>query len=646
MKNLFVRTALGILALITIVSVSLAQKYLPDTARIAFVNSDRHAILAKRLGAPNVDTLIKSMGTASFSNLSVLASKRDGSSLLVAGTVTFPKPDGSGTMFTYDILSKVDTPFFFSGNAKDIKFNTQHTKIIALGSFNLLQVYSAPDPSQLKFPIGTLTKDENDWYVTWTKTAVGLLPCWFYHGKFDGTDKDAPVIDSFQLDLSNIGDYHMTNLMTTDDNRSMLVAFATGKSSENTVVKIQQWTPNPDQGQTSVFQQTEITGKMRNLAAGIGNVDSSFGFLLRSFSSNRAEISFVQKNRDLTNYSFEIGKTDFQTTNRKIPASALPSGLGLFVGFTESPLTQFDGKENYGSAAAPGGGGGNGGDIAYNLNGDSVVFITCSNTIDGGNRADSIHSQIWLYSYITNKASLIHSDEHAMERQPIFMGTSPRLAPAPPYEPGKGTLAQTSLDFGKIKINKNDTKTVNLNSITSGRITVDKIELDPSTAPYTVTSVSPVPFNITGGGSANFSVKFAPTVIGTYTASLRISYHDSLNVDFVHDSVLTVAITGIAETDQSVSPEAEKYFSMTLVPNPLKNSAQVEVTAKENGALSIEIVNAAGASLYKSASKYLAAGEQTTFAFKASELGLSDGTYYVLLHTPQGDVMRKAVVIK
>ncbi|HET9136607.1 MAG TPA: choice-of-anchor D domain-containing protein [Candidatus Kapabacteria bacterium] len=645
MKNLFVRTALGILALTTIVSVSLAQKYLPDTARIAFVNSDRHAILAKRLGAPNVDTLIKSMGTASFSNLSVLASKRDGSSLLVAGTVTFPKPDGSGTMFTYDILSKVDTPFFFSGNAKDIKFNAQHTKITALGSFNLLQVYSAPDPSQLKFPIGTLTQNENDWYVTWTKTAVGLLPCWFYHGKFDGSDA---IIDSFQLDLSNIGDYHMTNLMTTPDNRNMLVAFATGKSSENTVVKVQQWNPRPDIGQTSVFQQTEITGKMRNLAAGVGNVDSSFGFLLRSFSDTRAEITFVQKNRTLTNYTFEVGKTDLTQSpnNRIIPATALPNGFGMFVGFTGSPVTQDDGKEVYSSAAQPGGGGGNGGDIAYNSNGDSVVFISCSNTTDGGNLADSVHSQIWVYRFGDPKATLVHSDEHAMERQPIFMGTSPRLAPAPPYEPGKGTLAQTSLDFGKIKINKNDTKTVILNSITSGRITVDKIELDPSTAPYTVTSVSPVPFNIAGGGSANFSVKFAPTVIGTYPASIHISYHDSLNVDFVHDSVLTVAITGIAETDQSVSPEAEKYFSMTLVPNPLKNSAQVEVTAKENGALSIEIVNAAGASLYKSASKYLASGEQTTFAFNASELGLSDGTYYVLLHTPQGDVMRKAVVIK
>src|SRR5262249_42346520 len=148
----------------------------------------------------------------------------------------------------------------------------------------------------------------------------------------------APKIDSFQLDLSNIGDYHMTNLMTTPDNRSMLVAFATGKSSENTVVKIQQWNPRPDQGQTSVFQQTEITGKMRNLAPGIVNVDSSFGFLLRSFSSNRAEISFVQKNRDLTNFSFEVGKTDLATTNRKIAASALPSGLGMFVGFTGSPI--------------------------------------------------------------------------------------------------------------------------------------------------------------------------------------------------------------------------------------------------------------------------------------------------------------------
>src|SRR5689334_845812 len=116
MKNLFLRTALGILALTTIVSVSLAQKYLPDTARIAFVNSDRHVIMAKRIGAPNVDTLIKSAGTATFSNLAVLASKRDGSALLVAGTVTFPKPDGSGTMFTYNILSRVDAPFAFSGN--------------------------------------------------------------------------------------------------------------------------------------------------------------------------------------------------------------------------------------------------------------------------------------------------------------------------------------------------------------------------------------------------------------------------------------------------------------------------------------------------------------------------------------------------
>ncbi len=644
MKNLFLRTALGIVGLAIIATVSFAQKYLPDTARIAFVNSDRSVIMAKRLGAPNVDTLIKSAGKATLSHLAVLASKRDGSALLIAGTVEFPPPWAPTTKLKVDVIIRAEAPFTFTGAATEVQFNPNPFKITALGSFKVLQVFGKGE-ALIKLPLGTISSDENEWYATWTKSGSAGIPVWFYHGKFDLSDSK---VDSFKVDWIGTSQFHMDNLMVTSDNRSLFFIGAHGlESASGLTIRSQQWTPRPGQGETEIYTSTELKGSIQNkLPASTFNIDTAFAFLLKPLPGMKSKFSLITtKNRDINNLLLDVGGASLTNQNDIIPGNIIPDSLRMFTGFTGTPGDPNDGKEVQTTQCSPGGLG-NGGDIMYDFTGDSIVFVTCGITQDGNFEADNVHSQIWVYKMGAAKATLVHNDPNAMERQPIFMGRSPRLAPEPPYVPGKGELVQTSLDFGTIKVNKNSTKTVAVKSITSGKIIVSKVELDPNSAPYSVTAPSPVPFNIAGGASASFSVKFAPTAVGSFPATFKITYHDSLNADGVHDSLLTVSLTGTAEQDGAVRPEAEKYFSMTLVPNPLKNSAEVEVTATENGAVSIEIVNEAGASLYKSASKYLASGEQTTFAFKASELGLSEGTYYVLLHTPQGDVMRKAVVIK
>jgi hypothetical protein len=145
----------------------------------------------------------------------------------------------------------------------------------------------------------------------------------------------------------------------------------------------------------------------------------------------------------------------------------------------------------------------------------------------------------------------------------------------------------------------------------------------------------------------NLNISFKPTLEKDYSATLTIAYRDSLTESSGPDSILTATLHGVGTKRPDngwVRPEAEHNFQLTLVPNPLKTTAEVTVTARLAGSVRMEIVDLAGHSRYSSESRSLGEGERTAFTFDARSLELPAGTYFIVLHTPSGDVMRKAIV--
>ncbi len=647
MKQLIIRCAFLILALAMIGSSSLAQQ---NNARIAYVNSDRTQILAKWLGG-KVDTLLQSTSKIKFSHLSVLGSTHEGKSLLIAGTVklTFAgriNPD------SLDFFARADSPFFVPENANPNPLSNP----LKLGPLTLLKHYTPPTEQQLQppipFPLGVISANEFEWFGTWTKAGEGNTPLWFFHGKFDGSG----TVDSIALTDANavINGHHMTNLTCTENSSTMVTVVMDNTRGEFPRAQIIRW--NPFATDQSKFQITDMSNSLKNLRSGgvLWDFDTAFGFALRIVPNGdpnnpRAELGLIpgkSGDRSIHLYQFNINNlASGFTDTRTIAQNAIPDSLRMFVGYTNNPGSAGfdDGREVFAPTVAPGALG-NGGDIMFSPSGDSVVFITCAKDYT----ADSVHSMIYMYDIANHKSTIFVNDPHKMERQPIFMGHWP--APPPPYVRGVADLAFPSFNLGSVYTDSTGQVTETVRSKNGSKVILVSAAIQGTgAAAYSIVSPPTFPVDLAGGASRDFKINFAPKSEGTFDAQLVIHYRDSLMTEGQPDSMLTASLTGIGTKRPeigSVRAEAERSFAMNIVPNPLKNLAEVQVEAKMAGLVSLEVIDERGASLSKTESKMLSEGEHTVFNFNASELGLTQGTYYLVLHTPQGDVMRKAIVIK
>ncbi len=635
MRTSFNRILLAIFALIMINSVAKSQEFLPDTARIAYTNSDRTMILAKTLGG-KLDTLIKSSPTITLSHLAVLASSGDGKSLLIGVRVKFRfnQKDDSIEGFV-----RANYPFTFKAN----DFINPLTSPITFGPFTLLKRISN-DEILKPLPLGTLVPNEQEWYGTWTKEAYGNTNVWFYHGKFDGTG----TVDSISLTGSQQtqASYHMTNFAISEDGLNMFVAISDKISQDKPRVQFITWKPSIT-GSGVALQTVDLTPGIATFRP-TWNVDSSFGFSLRTIPGGgnfpKVEIGLIPNTkRDLEYYSFRVQGTVINSLtdeSRGVPHSALPDTLHMFTGQTGNPTTPEDDKE----VITPQQGGplGNGGDIMFSSTGDSVVFITC----DKSDYPSPIYSSIWIYDLANRKSYFVQNDLTKMERQPIFMGKVRKLAPPPTYVAGTANFLQTNFDFGSVYTDSTGTKSTDLSTNSSHPVVIVSAAITGTGASsFSLVGAPALPHTVNGNASQTYTVAFAPKSEATFDAQLVLHYKDSLQKD---DSTQTINLhgVGIKRTIGSVNPTAEKFFSMTLSPNPFNTSTDIRVNTIKTGAISLELVNISGTSIYKSEVRTISSGEEASFHLDATSLNLAQGSYYLLLHTPDGDVMRKAMIVK
>ncbi|MBS1902397.1 MAG: hypothetical protein JSS75_01675 [Bacteroidetes bacterium] len=652
--------AMLVLFLSAMHSLATAQT-IPDTARIAYEHADRTAIYAKKLGSSSVDTLIRTVGTVGVngyfhpSHIAALASSADGKSLLIACRLTFYNAQFSA-MDSFECFARLDSPYSLKGcyiTATDgttanrpIRFGTKDNNHI----FNVLRVYySNTLTPQKPLPLGVLSPDGKEWYGTWRRTSVGDS-VQFFHGNFDGSG----ITDTATLRGSDapIAGFKMTNLITNASGKTMLAALSENVQQTDAIrMVIVRWTPGASGGNVTM-QTSNITNLVTGFSSDVyWNIDSIFGFTLRSLpeTPDKAELGlFARKTRNMNFFQFPISNGITQLipdpNSFSIPGSAVPDkNLLILSGFTRNSVDIEDSNETISSSS--GGPYGSGGDIMFSPTGDSVVFITCASD----QSVTPAASAIYLYDGTSNKSYLVVNNTNEIERQPIFMGHVPVAAPPPPYVRGVGSLSSSTLDFGNVYSDSTTAqKGVTVTDIKSGKIIVHSATIGGADASaFSLVGAPSFPVTVNGLGTLNLNVSFKPTAEKNYNATLTIVYRDSLTETPGPDSILTATLSGVGTKrpdNGSVRPEAEHNFQMTLVPNPFKTTALVSVTARIAGVVRMEIVDLQGHSRYSSEPRSLGEGEQTSFSFDAKALELPSGSYFVVLHTPSGDVMHKAIV--
>lgn len=659
MKHHRLLAAVAVIILLASASTSsLAQATLPDTARIAFVNADRCSLYAKKLGSTRVDTLLKAIGTyglpGSFrpSHIAVLASSADGNSLLIGLRLAYYNARVS-QMDSFECFARLDSAFDLKGAfltvGPPMSFGSKTHPVLTV-----LKVYNTNTLTPQKpLPLGTLTNDGKEWFATWRKTSTGDS-VQFFHGNFDASGK----VDSVTLRGSDapISGFQMTNFIVSPDNKTMLMGLTENVQQTDAVkMYIIRWEPSASGG-SNALQTSNITGIVAGFSSNkYWNIDSIFGFSMRMLpgSTDHAELGlFVSKTRTINFYQFPIynGITNLTPDGSfSIPASAVPDKNQLILsGFHINSYSIEDSEEVI--SAADGGPYGNGGDIMFSSTWDSVIFVTCASDQSVTPGA----SAIYLYDQNANKTYLVHNNVNEIERQPILMGSVKKLAPPPPYVKGIGVLSKTALDFGTVFTDSTTAKTGTILSDTkSGKIIVHTMTFSGSGASaFSLVSPPTLPLTILGGGTLNIPISFKPTAVQSYDAVLTITYRDSTNDATGPDSVLTATLHGVGAKrpdttgSGSVRLEAEANFLMTLIPNPMTTGTVVDVTAKSAGVVRVELVDINGHSIFHSDARMLGQGERTSFQIDAKSLGLAAGSYYVVLHTPLGDVMRKAIVIE
>lgn len=279
----------------------------------------------------------------------------------------------------------------------------------------------------------------------------------------------------------------------------------------------------------------------------------------------------------------------------------------------------------------------------FSSTGDSVVFITC----DKSDYPSPIYSSIWMYDIPNHKSYFVQNDMTKMERQPIFMGHVRKLAPPATYVAGTANFLQTNFDFGSVYTDSTGTKSTDLKTNSSHPVVIVSATITGTGASaFSLVGAPTLPRTVNGNTSQSYTVAFAPKSEATFDAQLVLHYKDSLQKD---DSTQTINLHGVGvkrPANGSVNSTAEKFFSMTLSPNPFNTSTEVRISAVKTGAISLELINISGSSVYKSEIRTITSGDETNFHLDAHTLKLAQGSYYLLLHTPDGDVIRKAIIVK
>lgn len=617
-----------------------AQEIEDSGTPVLFVNSDRTQILRVKAdsGAPKVilqSINVGTLGEVRTSHLAILASTRDGKSLLVAGVFHFFDNNDDSKDSLQGFL-KLDAPFGFKpGRVPIDRSSIGGAKVLHEIPFVLEEPGFVDVRKPL--PLGTLSPDEKDWYGVWAKNGAAPNSFKLYHGKFDGSSNSVHIgglpTDNEYLPRN---EYHMTNLCADNNGTMITIIVDQLHSDDQQRAKLWRWTPtNNIEPQISDFNDIE------GLRLG-QNLDSAFVCLLRIVpGTNEAEIGLTPEDQgDIFFYNFIYtgGSVNLGVANgRQIRWDAIPDSIYFFTGITGDPNGPGDDRETQAKNMRHV----NGGDMMFSQTGDSVVFIT-SNALGGGGdwAATPQRSHIWIYDINSNTAKFVYNNPAKMERQPIFMGQIWKIKEPPPPPPqGSLIFSLDTLKFDSVDVGK--TKALTLNVTNPSSNTVNGISLGlPTDDAFIVTSS--LPDSLKGGQTLPLTVTFAPSAVGPVVGSIKATFALS------EDSSRTLYMRGVGRQPASVDPEDLSGFSVRVHPNPFSGAANIDINYDGREGLEVRLVDVLGREYRVDAegvrAQMLTKDASEQFRLDSKALKLAPGTYTLFVKNGERSISRQLIV--
>jgi hypothetical protein len=620
----------GSILVITLFFASFASIHAQTTVMrpaVAFVTASRDTLFIKQpdsaVQAYDLASLITTLtggevSIDSIRQMAVIGMTPAGDRLVIAANYYYVNPFSSGHVLYQGLLT---IPWPLSTFSLS---NTVQTLLSSRGTNDFR-------------PVGVLSADGKQWWVTFTSTSLGDDSLAFYHGNTDGTgtvDSTIAVGLEENFQMSNIAVDKTNNVMIamsfdrladTDpklDGRTLMYAWQAGKGdlqyidfSANYQTLAQIFTTNID----SMFGMTVIPNNDGSTAQ-IGLTSNSD----KDNSINLFQIPYF--NGSSFNLSDQVGS---------IPRSVIPTDQNFFAG-PNCGLYQEDVLGRGQSQLA------NAGDVSVNaIGGDSVLFITH----DAGDDCNNSNTAVYYYDLNAGgNAVLVYNDSGAQELQPVWVVT-PYTVPAVPHYGGIAWQPVSSDFFG---------------SIDTGNTSALSFTFSDTSAETAVVIDSA---NITGANASEFAItsgSAATTLQPTKTASITVTFtpvapaetvNATLNVYFEGQpdgqSTITQSLSGTVVTPASgVQQDAVLASSLSIDPNPFSSSASVQLTSPDAGAMGIVVHDALGRTVYTSELRETGAGETQSFQFDAHALGLPDGVYYVTAFLGERQASRAVVFVR
>lgn len=616
-------------------SSSIAQTTVDEGAVIAYVNSDRTQILTVRKdSSPKV--LFQSTNSIKLKDLAVLASTKDGKSLLIGGTFLYKRSGGAPDSVLGFV--RIDSPFALK-NKDGFEYTiTNNRKFIGFnGGETPHKILKQIDPSfdvRKILPLGVLSDNEQDWYGTWAKNAAGNEVI-FYHGKFDGsTTADSGRAVLVQGGYPQ-GEFHMTNLAVGKDGMMLAVVVDRLSSDNQQRAMLHRWIPGTQNNGNGIYQMSDLSPQIKGLQPA-WNLDSSFGATLRivrGAALPTAEIGLMLTPGDITFREFRYDGASIGAlvdNGRSIPRQALPDSVFFFVGRTVAPAFNNEGetlpvhqRHN------------NGGDMMFSQTGDSVVFIT-SSAEEGDYAASPKKSGIWIFDIPAQQTYFVFNDVTKMERQPIFMGYKLKVIPPPPQ--GYIVLTPDTLKFDTVSIGYSQSRTTMISNPSVNGVSIS-VGL-PSNDNFLVTGAAPD--TLVGGASGTLTVLFAPTDKTPQMGEIVITY--------ANDSVKKLILMGMGKdtVTGAVGEEVLGRFDVTVHPNPFSGIAKVDVQYDGTEGLNMYLADVLGRQYTISTSRLwnLRKDAVEQFEINSSALGLVPGNYTLFVKNGERTIARQIVLVR
>jgi thiol-disulfide isomerase/thioredoxin len=177
------------------------------------------------------------------------------------------------------------------------------------------------------------------------------------------------------------------------------------------------------------------------------------------------------------------------------------------------------------------------------------------------------------------------------------------------------SLSTTQVVFGEVKLDQTGTEIIKVTNTGDEALVISAINFKSGTD-FKVKGSTPL--TIDAGQTVNISVEFTPTEVKNYSDEMTIVSNDAANPS----TVVTVRSIGLGTS--SVTGIIPNVFKMTVGPNPVVNSSEINLDINGSVNLDLELIDATGKVV-----RNIFSGITTTNTLELNATQLSSGTYYL-----------------